>query len=516
MISSVCLERPGRWRAVGVAALLLLALLPAVPLFWRTLSSGEPASLGGAYGGALWNSVVVAALVGVTTLAVGLPAGLLASLYDFPGRRILLVLLVLPVLVPSFLWAIGWSSLAARLGPAATAVLSGHTGCVVVFFAEMFPLVLLTSYAATIALSGSQIDAARLAGGEKAVLRHACRYVAVPAGLAAGLGGVLTLSDPGPGQILGLQTAASEILTSFSALYDFNLAGRQCLGLAALVLLSAMPLVYLAAPRLAAEIMGRQSRTFRRLGNQRIALVAGVGFTLLVLCMVIVPLTGLVVPLLDGFEFRRTWSEVSRTGLNTLFYAGGAGTVAALMGLLVAFFVGRSQGLRTVCLGVCLALFCLPPALGAFGIIDLATRSPAWADPFLRSQTTVGLALGLRFFPVAALLGLRAWGTMSVSWAQAAGIHAVPLGTYARKVVIPFLLPTGGLALLLVALLATADVGTVLLLHPPGKSSLPLAIFTVMANAPESLVASLCLAYVGSAAGLLLITSWTIVRKRAG
>ena len=39
-------------------------------------------------------------------------------------------------------------------------------------------------------------------------------------------------------------------------------------------------------------------------------------------------------------------------------------------------------------------------------------------------------------------------------------------------------------------------VGTVLLLHPPGQSSLPLTIFTVMANAPESLVASLCLAYI--------------------
>jgi len=326
MISSVCLERPGRWRALGVASLLLVATLPAIPLFWRAFTSGEPASLGDAYGGALWNSMIVAALVGITTFVVGLPAGVLTSLYDFPGRRILLALVALPVLVPSFLWAIGWSSLAARLGTAVTAVLSGYTGCVVVFFAEMFPLVLLTSYAATIALSGSQIDATRLAGGERAVLWQVCHYVAIPAGLAAGLGGVLTLSDPGPGQILGLQTAASEILTSFSALYDFRLAGRQCLGLAALVLLSALPLVYLAAPRLAAEVMGRQSRTFRRLRHQQIAVVAIVGFTLLVFYMVIAPLAGLVIPLLDGFEFRRTWSEMSRTGFTTLFYAGGGGS----------------------------------------------------------------------------------------------------------------------------------------------------------------------------------------------
>ena len=67
---------------------------------------------------------------------------------------------------------------------------------------------------------------------------------------------------------------------------------------------------------------------------------------------------------------------------------------------------------------------------------------------------------------------------------------------------------------MLVGLLATADVGTVLLLHPPGQDSLPLTIFTVMANAPESLVASLCLIYMGIAiAGLAAI--YRIMGKEA-
>jgi ABC-type Fe3+ transport system permease subunit len=52
------------------------------------------------------------------------------------------------------------------------------------------------------------------------------------------------------------------------------------------------------------------------------------------------------------------------------------------------------------------------------------------------------------------------------------------------------------------ALLATAEVGTVLLLHPPGHGSLPLAVFTIMANAPEALVAMLCLFYVALALAL--------------
>jgi hypothetical protein len=38
------------------------------------------------------------------------------------------------------------------------------------------------------------------------------------------------------------------------------------------------------------------------------------------------------------------------------------------------------------------------------------------------------------------------------------------------------------------------------LVHPPGEAPLSLAIFTVMANAPDTLVATLCLLYIAIAA----------------
>jgi ABC-type Fe3+ transport system permease subunit len=183
-----------------------------------------------------------------------------------------------------------------------------------------------------------------------------------------------------------------------------------------------------------------------------------------------------------------------------------------LLALLLALFVGRDNRLRTICLGVCLAILALPPALGSLGIVHMAAGAPAWTDPFLRSRATVCSVLGLRFLPVAVVLLMRAWQSMPVSWVQAAELHGVSVALYVRKVVIPFLLPTATASITLVALLATADVGTVLLLHPPGKTSFPLAIFTVMANSPESLVASLCLAYLGLAAGLLALM-WTLARR---
>ena len=87
----------------------------------------------------------------------------------------------------------------------------------------------------------------------------------------------------------------------------------------------------------------------------------------------------------------------------------------------------------------------------------------------------------------------------------------MPFAKYLIRVVLPYLAPAGTAALLLVALLSTADLTTVLLLHPPGASSLPLSLFTVMANARESFVASLCMTYFGLALAALVV-GWGLTR----
>ena len=156
MISPLRLEQPGRWRVAGMMAIFALAVLPAVPLSWAAVGAGE-FGLGRAYGAAVLNSLLVALLVSASAVAFGLPAGVLAALSDFRGRSVLLALVTLPALVPSFLWAIGWSALAARLGPAATGLLSGYTGSVLVFGSAAVPIVLLTVFATTRTLTDSQL-----------------------------------------------------------------------------------------------------------------------------------------------------------------------------------------------------------------------------------------------------------------------------------------------------------------------------------------------------------------------
>ena len=514
MISPMLLERPGSWRWIGITLGFALALVPTLPLVWRAVIATDRFAVGETFVPALGNSLIVALTVAAIGWIVGLPAGVLSGLYAFRGRAILVALVTLPALVPSFLWAIGWSAAALRIGTRASLALAGFPGTALAFCGMSISIVMLACLATTRSLTASQVDAARIAGGERTVIVQGCRHAAITAGLAAGLAGVLTLSDPGPGQIHGLRTAAGEMLTSFSALYDFALAGRQCLALTAAVLLLALPLIVPAARRLAPQLLARQSKPPVGSRDRRVSRIATALLAFVACMLVMLPLVGLLLPVIEGAEIRSAWNALTRTGSNTLLYAGGAGLMAVTLGVVMALLAGRSRRLGAACLALGLALFLQPPALIALGFVFVGSDAPAWADPLLRSRLTVSLALAARLFPIALVLGMRTWRSFPASWSAAAAVHGVSLRTFLGRIVGPLFSFPAGIALLIVGLLATADVGTVLLLHPPGQASLPLTIFTVMANAPEALVASLCLAYV-AAAVLVLVSIYHVIGRSA-
>ena len=516
MISSGLLERPGAWRAAGIAAILgLAAAAPAVlvvPLAGggldvrQLLDSAFPASLG--------RSLVVAGAVGAASLVAGLSAGLAAALFEFPLRRLLLAALALPLLVPSFLWAIGLSMLRIEAGLLRGGPFWGAGGCVVSFAAVGVPLVCYTVFAAARSISRSQVNAARLAGGDRAVLAYAARNTLPAAALAALLAAVLSLADPGPGQILGYSGAATQILTSFSALYDFDLAAVQCLVLGGVVLALVGPMAWWGADRLSVHLLAGDVEPAPPRHNPVISAAGPALLGALVGVLILVPLAGLAWPAARGLMVRRALQEVVRTAGDTLFYGAAAAAVAVVLAGLLAVCAGRDRRLRRLLLAGLLVLFALPPSLSALGLARLGTLAPPELDALLRSRMTVGWALGVRFLPVAAVLLLRSVGSFSPSWASAAAMHGVGLARYLAKVLLPMMAPAAAVAAVLVALLATAEVGTVLLLQPPGAASLTVAIFTVMANAPESLVATLCLLYVaGAAAGLTAV--WAALLRRA-
>ena len=168
MISALLIERWAWWRPVGVSVIVGLAAAPAFPMLWRAADAASLAdALTTAFRSSLVNSTQVAILVAAAVLFMGLPLGALAAIYSFPFRKLMLMFQAMPLLLPSHLLAIGWSSIGIRLG--ISEWLAGFSGPVLVFSAMGVPLVVLTTLAACGSLTESQIEAARLSGGERAL-----------------------------------------------------------------------------------------------------------------------------------------------------------------------------------------------------------------------------------------------------------------------------------------------------------------------------------------------------------
>jgi putative spermidine/putrescine transport system permease protein len=299
MASSLVLERWGSWRPGGLAAIFAVVTIPALPLIWKAVRAGDVAAiLTSSFRNSLGNSAEIAIVVWAATLIVGLPAGILASTYSFPLRKLLLLLQIMPLLLPSHLLAIGWSSIAARLG--FPGMLSGVFGCAIVFSTIGIPLVVCATFVSSASLTESQIEAARLAGGETAVFSQTMRHAFYPALAAAILAAILSLSDPGPGQIFGLSTAAAQILTSFAAFFDFTGAAWQCLILSGIALSIALPVLFLTTTPLADELLVKQTRPIRPQWRQFPSRLAVFLLLSLAAAELLFPFLGLVLPALSG------------------------------------------------------------------------------------------------------------------------------------------------------------------------------------------------------------------------
>jgi iron(III) transport system permease protein len=129
MGDAASLGRPRRWEGVdraapvwliAAAALVLLILLPLGWLAYMSVRAEHGVTLAHyarvlsdpPLQKALWNTLVLAAWVGVVSLAIGAPLAWLTARTDLPGRRTIQHLIMASFVTPPFLGAFAWVMLA--------------------------------------------------------------------------------------------------------------------------------------------------------------------------------------------------------------------------------------------------------------------------------------------------------------------------------------------------------------------------------------------------------------------
>ncbi len=506
---------------LGLAGVAVLVALPLVAFALYGLSGGGT-GLGEALPlppmalvSRLGMTLLVGAAVAAGTLAVGLPVALLLERTGaWPGRGAVRAMTMAPLAVPPYLHAVAWIGLFAGVGGAGGASVSwlfSPAGTILVLVAALWPCAAWGAVAGLRSIDPGMEEAARLAAGRGAALRRvtlplAARHAAAGALLAA----VLAMAETGVPAIFGTPTLAAEVYARFATFHDAAGALRLALvqvvpvGLAVGALLWLLPRVPsrglrgagAAAPMLSGPAAGLA------------VLVAAGGLGGSLALPTASFLSGLGPA--PGAALAGAWRVASGDLGRTLLLAGaGAGTATGLA-LVLRLALGHGRSRRPVRLGVGAAAFlgfALPGAAIGIGLVAAYNR-PGLPGLVYGSAAMVVLAYVARGFwiPWAGLgAGLRAQGPGPVEAARLAGL---PWWRVALRVQAPALRAEAAAFLALAFLFCMGELGSVLLVHPPGVDVLPWRIFDLVHYAYDSTVAALGLLAIAACVVVVALGGW--------
>lgn len=321
----------------------------------------------------LLNATIVAVCTTALSLIIALPLAVLSVRYDFPGRGILSGLLLVPLILPPFVGAVGMRMILSRFGPLTQALGLGDDmgvdwlgmmrmpGVIVVEALHLYPIMLLNLQAALANIDPAMEQAASNLGAKRSTVFRRITLPLMRPGLFAGCTLVLIWSFTELGTPLMFQFYEITPVQVFNQITELDNPLPYAL---VVVMLAASTLLYIVGKVLlgrgfdAATTKASVQFTPRKLRGLKglLALLPFViVFGLAVLPHVSVVLTSLsdvggwyrsILPreftlvhyqqaLVDDLAMRSVWNSIRYAGLATL--------VAVIVGLAAAVVIVRSD-----------------------------------------------------------------------------------------------------------------------------------------------------------------------------
>jgi iron(III) transport system permease protein len=179
--------------------------------------------------------------------------------------------------------------------------------------------------------------------------------------------------------------------------------------------------------------------------------------------------------------------------VNSLLLAAVGATLILILAMCLGYAVARAnRSVRVAAQVVLVVLFAVPSTIVGVGLIGLWNR-PGPFGVLYGTDAMLLLAYLARFVPVATLILAAAAQTVSVSQEEASAVSGVGWFRTVCGIVLPQVRAGVAGAWVVAFTLAFGELGTSILVAPPGEATLPIRIYTIIANTPPSNVAWLAL-----------------------
>jgi iron(III) transport system permease protein len=428
--------------------------------------------------GLLYNTTALGVGAALVATLIGVPLGILLGRVRFPGKAVLRIALAAPAFVPPYVMALAWMTLVSGW-------IYSLQAAVLVLALVFYPLSMLATEVAIRRVDGRLEEAGLMVARPLHVLLRITLPLAAPAVLASALlVFVLAVSEFGVPGLLRVRVYTTEVFTAFAALYDPTRAVVLTLPLLVLCIVVAAA---------AAAIFGDRPVTSRRSISMRLLLIErwqgpGLTFALLTVGLaLIVPLLALTREAADADSLTAVLSGSSPAIANSLMLAAIGATVVVAVAIWLAYFRVRSGRGRFADI-LFVVVFAIPSTVVGVGLISLWNR-PGVLGAVYDSNGMFMLAYLARFIPVATLMLAATVRSIPLAHEEAAAVSGASWLRTLARIVLPQTQLGVAAAWIVVFVLAFGELGVTILVAPPGDATLPIRIYTMIANTPPSHVA---------------------------
>jgi iron(III) transport system permease protein len=355
----------------------------------------------------------------------------------------------------------------------------------------LYPISMLATELAMRRIDGRLEEAAVIVAPPRRVLWRITLPLVAPTVVAAALIiFVLAMSEFGVPGLLRVRVYTTEVFMAFAALYDFSRA-----------IVLAVPLLMLsvAVAAAAAILPGDRLITVRRSigvspvvfdGSRR---WAGIAVLVVVAAAVALPIVVLGREALAARSLTDVIAGSANAIVSSLVLSAVGATLVVALAVWLGYAQGRAgRGLRRAAQVVLVALFAIPSTIVGVGLIGLWNRSGSLGALY-GTDVMFLLAYLARFLPVATLILAAAAQTVSVSQEEAAAVSGAGWVRTIRGIVLPQMRFGIAAAWVVAFVLAFGELGVSVLVAPPGEATLPIRVYTIIANTPASQIAGLAL-----------------------
>jgi len=473
------------------AAIVLLAILPLMYVLafgldlsidqWRSLWSHRIPGL-------LLNTLVLALVVAIFCLVLGISSAWIVARKSFKGRKLAIWLLLLPLTIPTYVFAHIYTSLLDDDGwlgslwhlffgdnspvPDITNVFGVAFILALAGFSYIFLLVRASLSHSTKSLE----EAAQIQGAAPREIFFKVNLPLMRPAIAAGLAVIIlhVLSDFGAVSMLRYQTFTLSIYNQMSGRMDYNAAA----GLSFVLIL--LSLSFLVLERFFRQrqrfFSGAQTKKVDReqaTKNQQIIIWSWLG--LITTFSFLLPLAWMIHWSFDAWQQELIDSEFWSYCVNSGVIAFASATIALVVAFPIAFYHTRKHSfLSQTYLQLSSVGFALPGPVIALGVLTFVLAQL----PFIYGTlAALIIAMVIRFLPLAIQAQEASLQQLTPSIEEAGRIFGAGPLENLRRVILPIV--SGGMATawVLVFIDALKELPATLILRPTGFDTLPIRIW---------------------------------------